>query len=95
MPRYFFNVHNSIGFVEDEEGRDFADLDSARAAALKGAREIIAEDVADGCVDLRGRLDIVDATGAVVLTIAFSEAVAVRGPEEDGPAPGHSMPSAT
>jgi len=95
MPRYFFNIHNSIGFVEDEEGRDFTDLEAAREAALKGAREIIAEDAANGAVDLRGRLDVIDSAGAVVLTIPFSEAVTVLGPEEDGPAPGHPMPSAT
>ena len=85
MPRYFFNVHNSIGLVEDEEGRDFADLDAARAAALKGAREIIAEDVADGVADLRGRLDVIDAAGVVVLVIKFIEAVELRLPDRNEP----------
>ncbi len=87
MPRYYFNVHNSIGLVEDEEGRDFADLEAARAAALKGAREIIAEDAAQGVVDLRGRLEVIDEAGAVVLTLRFTEAVEVLRPDEEEPAP--------
>jgi hypothetical protein len=87
MPRYYFNVHNSIGLVEDEEGADFADLDAARAAALKGAREIIAGDAAEGLVDLRGRLDVIDETGVVVLTLRFTEAVEVLGPDQEEPGP--------
>jgi hypothetical protein len=95
MPRYFFNVHNSIGLVEDEEGRDFADLDAARQAALKGAREIIAEDAAAGVVDLRGRLDVLDASGIVVLVIPFAEAVEVLGPEAEEQAPPVPPPTAS
>ena len=81
MPRYYFNVHNGIGFVEDEEGRDYADLDAARTEAVRGAREILAEDVAKGVVDLRGRLEVIDAAGAVALVITFAEIVEVIFPD--------------
>jgi hypothetical protein len=75
--RYYFDIHNSIGFVEDEEGRDLPDLETARAEALKGIRSILGEDVQKGVVDLRGRLEIRDGDG-VILTIPFAEAIEIR-----------------
>ena len=77
MPHYHFNIDNSIGFLADEEGRELSGLDEARAEALKGARSIIAEEVLQGRVDLRGRLEVVDRSGKVLMTIAFSEAVEI------------------
>lgn len=75
MPRYRFDIHNGIGFVADEEGRELADLAVAQAEGLKGVRSILAEDVLIGCLDLRGRLDIADAEGRILATISFDEAV--------------------
>jgi hypothetical protein len=80
MPRYRFNIHNGIGFVEDEEGRELPDLAAARAEAVKGIRSILAEDVAEGRVDLRGRIEVLDEADAPVLTIAFGDAVRVEQP---------------
>jgi hypothetical protein len=77
--RYYFDIHNSIGLVEDEEGRDLPDLETARAEALKGIRSIVGEDLQKGVVDLCGRLEIRDEEGALVLTIPFAEAVEIRG----------------
>lgn len=77
MPRYFFNVENGFGFVEDEEGRELPDLEAARAEALKGVRSILAEDVSKGRLDLDGRLDVKDEAGRVVLTISFAEAISL------------------
>lgn len=77
MPLYHFNIDNSIGFLADEEGRELAGPDEARAEALKGARSIIAEEVLLGRLDLRGRLEVVDRGGKVLMTIAFSEAVEI------------------
>lgn len=85
MPLYFFHIHNSIGFVEDEEGRELPDLDTARAEGLKGVRSILAEDVSKGHLDLDGRLDIADEQGRLVLTISFAEAVALSCQPEPRP----------
>ena len=63
MPRYHFNIDNSIGYLADEEGRELAGPEEARSEALKGARSIIAEEVLQGRVDLRGRLEVVDRAG--------------------------------
>ena len=78
MPLYYFHVHNSVGFVEDEEGRELPGVAAARAEALKGIRSLIAEDVLRGHVDLRGKLEVADEAGRILLTIAFADAVAVR-----------------
>jgi hypothetical protein len=75
VPLYFFHVHNSIGFVEDEEGRELPDLETARAEGLKGVRSILAEDVSKGHLDLGGRLEVIDEQGRLVLTIAFADAL--------------------
>ena len=83
MPHYHFNLHNRIGFVPDEEGRDLLDLETARAEALKGARSLIAEEVLGGRLDLAGRLEIVELERrAACSTVAFAEAVEIAPPHE-------------
>jgi hypothetical protein len=82
MTRYYFNLHNSIGLVEDEEGRECADLETARAEAIRGVRSIIAEDVMKGLIDLCGKIELVNAAGTVVLTIAFAETVRLSLPQD-------------
>jgi hypothetical protein len=77
MARYHFNLYNGDGLVEDEEGRELDGLDEARSEALKGVRSIIADEVLQGRIDLTGRLEVVDAEGAPVLTIAFRDAVQI------------------
>lgn len=79
MPRYHFNLHNSIGFVADEEGRDLPDLETAHEEALKGARSIIAEEVLGGRLDLRGRVDVTDGAGKPLFSLDFADAVAKPG----------------
>lgn len=74
MPRFFFDVHNRIGLIADEEGRELADVEVARAEALKGARSIIADEVLQGQLDLDGRIDVADADGSLLFSISFAEA---------------------
>ena len=75
MPRYYFNIDNSIGFVADEEGRELPDLAEARAEGLKGVRSILAEDVLNGRLDLKGRLEIANEEGEILATMSFADAV--------------------
>ena len=77
MILFFFHVHNRIGFVEDEEGRELADLEAARHEAIAGARSIVSEEAKQGCVDLRGRIDVADAERNILLSIPFDEAIEV------------------
>jgi CRP-like cAMP-binding protein len=79
VPRYFFNIRNGNGLTEDEEGRDFPDVRAARAEALKGVRSIVAEEVKEGQLDLAGRLEITDESGASIEDIPFKDALAGGG----------------
>jgi hypothetical protein len=81
MPRYRFNIHNGIGFVEDEEGRDLPDLDAARTEAVKDIRSILVEDMEHGRIDLCGRIEVVGESGVAVLSVAFEEAVQILRPQ--------------
>lgn len=79
VQRFFFHIHNGVGFVADKEGQDCPDLDSARARAMDSIRAILAEEiVASGAIDLRGRIDIVDEAGTVT-SVAFTDAIELRG----------------
>ena len=80
MPRYYFHLYNRIGSSDDGEGRDLASLDVAQAAAIKDIRSILGEEVRQGSVDLTGRIEIVDAAGARLLTVPFADAVELRLP---------------
>ena len=77
MPHYRFNIHNSFGFIADEEGRELPDLAAARAEGLKGVRSLLAEDVLAGRLDLNGKLDIADEAGEILFTIGFADAVEI------------------
>jgi hypothetical protein len=75
MTRYHFNIRNGDGFIEDEEGRELAGPDVARAEAVKGARSLIADGILQGRLDLSGTIEVTDAKGEPLFAIAFAEAV--------------------
>jgi hypothetical protein len=58
MAHYYLNIRNSMGFVRDEEGDDFPDLQAAREKAAEGVRSILSEEVKKGIVDLRGLIEL-------------------------------------
>ena len=77
MPRYFFNVYDDI-IAEDEEGSELPNLAAARLTALKGARDLISEQVRRGYFVLSHWIDVVDEQGEKVLTVTFREAVDIK-----------------
>lgn len=89
MPRYYFHVDNSIGHTPDEEGRELADVERARDEAVKGARSLLSSELAEGRLDLRGRIVVTDETGATVSVVRFEDVLQIvtgplRGPFERG-----------
>ena len=78
MPRYYLHIHNSSGFVEDEEGHEQPDLRAARDKALDGIRSLLAEEVRQGMLDLRGRIEIAGDTQQILSIVRFAEAVDLR-----------------
>lgn len=79
MARFFFDVTNGIGFTEDEEGQEVADLTTARLVALEGMRSIMRDDVTAGFIDFAGKVDVCDSDHRFLLSIPFTEAVELRG----------------
>ncbi len=78
MPTFHLHLINSHVDADDADGHDLPSLDAARAKAVDGIRDFLSAEVRSGTLDLRGRVDIEDETGAVLMTIPFAEAVAIK-----------------
>ena len=79
MPHFFLHLHNAHLDVPDEDGCDLASQEAAHEAALRGIRDFIGHEAATGKIDLRGRIDIADASGAVLQSVQFKDAFELRG----------------
>jgi hypothetical protein len=77
LPRYFFHVFDDI-IAQDEEGVELPNLAAARLQAVKGARDLMTEQVRHGHLELSHWIDVTDERGDKVLTITFRDAVDVR-----------------
>lgn len=75
MPHFYFHLYNQIGFVPDEEGEDLPDLATAKSRAIENIRSILAGEIGEGRVDLRGRIEIAREDGAIVASVRFAEAL--------------------
>jgi hypothetical protein len=73
--RYFLNIRRGDEVIHDLEGSELPDLDAARAEAIYGAREILAQNVRVGTVITGRKFEVCDEEGAVVLVVPFSDAV--------------------
>jgi hypothetical protein len=78
MPRLVLHQRRRDRYIRDLEGANFPDVDAARAEAIEAARELISEESLKGKIDLTTLVEIVDETGATVLVVPFSTAVAVK-----------------
>lgn len=76
MPRYFMHLHNDVEAV-DEEGVDYPDLASVRRAAEKAARELAAEEVKEGRLNLANWIEVTDAQGRALFKIRYADVVSV------------------
>lgn len=79
MKRYFFHLHECGTLIADEEGRELAGMDVARREALAAARSIMASEVLAGRLCLGCRIEVQDSEGNLLLSLPFSEALAVSG----------------
>ena len=77
MPLYYLHVCNGNGFIEDEEGQDLPDLDAARAAALRGARDIMSEEIRRGELNPASFIEVENEDHQLLFTLQFSDAVRI------------------
>jgi hypothetical protein len=77
VPQYFFHVYDDI-VAHDAEGLNLPNLDAARLEALRGARELMCDQVRHGYIVRSHWIDVVDERGEKVLTVSFKDAVDVK-----------------
>lgn len=82
VPRYYLQLRNRAGEMLDPDGSECLDIDALRNVVLFNARDVIAGDVRRGRIDLSFRIDAEDASGALVHSLPFADAVDVV-PEEN------------
>ena len=73
--RYFFHLRESGSLVLDEEGLDLVDLDAVAAAAIAGARSVIAGEVMSGRIPISAVIEVDDEHGRRVLDLPLRDAV--------------------
>ena len=76
MPHFYLNLRNDVE-LKDPEGLEAESVEAARNAAIRGARDIMAEDMRCGEMRLCEKIDVVDESGRVVTTVAFRHAVTI------------------
>jgi hypothetical protein len=78
MPRYHFNIRDAGKLEEDPDGTEFGSLDDAHQAAIKAARELIADMVLAGDVIDGQSFEITTDEGAIVLQVPFKSALKLQ-----------------
>lgn len=77
MPVFYFHVCNGSGFVEDEQGTNVADVGAAREHAISGLRDLMAQEMRVGQLNVASFVEIEDENHQLVMTVPFVEAVNV------------------
>jgi hypothetical protein len=80
VAQFYLHIHNSHGDAEDDEGLNASSLSEAREKAISGIRSLLSSEVANGQMNLHGRIDISDQSGKVLLSVPFKDAVTVKAP---------------
>src|SRR3954453_8367275 len=78
VPRFYLDVLHGDQVIQDPEGIDFADRDTAVAETVRGARDLVASGIRRN-EDVSGQSFLIrDGTGAVVATMPFRETLPGR-----------------
>jgi hypothetical protein len=77
MPRFYLHLCDGGGFLPDEDGLEFADLQVAREAAILGLRDTMAGEIWKGELDIGALIEIEDEHGQLVDTVHFADAVRI------------------
>ena len=77
MPLYLFDLYEAGRFIADEQGCDLADPSSARAVAVRAARDVMATEILDGWLDMAGPIVVRDSERREVLRMPFAEVVTI------------------
>lgn len=75
MPRYFLHLREGDNLLEDPDGHEFRDVESAHDEALAEARDILAEYVRAGKLLIGQQFDITDENGRVLMVVPLGNAL--------------------
>jgi hypothetical protein len=75
MPRYFFHINHAGHRVEDPEGADFDDLETAEQEVAATLRELIAAALIAGEPSTLQSIDVADNSGLVCASVDFMGAM--------------------
>ena len=78
MPTYFFNLWDGASLIEDTEGQKFVNAEAARQEAVMAAREMLAELVREGKEVDGQKIDILDVTRTIVLTVRLMDELRLK-----------------
>jgi hypothetical protein len=78
MARFYFHLRDSFERLLDAEGIECVNLQAVKTTALNIARDLIAHDAKAGVIDMDSRIDVEDAHGQIVHTLAFEAAVILK-----------------
>jgi hypothetical protein len=74
MPRFFLHLRDG-DTICDDDGLIFASPEEARQEAVRAARDMMADQVRQGRLSLKDRIEVEDEGGNTVVTVTFREAV--------------------
>jgi hypothetical protein len=77
MSRYHFHLWDGTTLIHDPEGAELPDLAAVAERALQTARELLAEEVAEGKLPLYMRLDVEDEGNRIVHRLSFRDVVQI------------------
>jgi hypothetical protein len=77
MPRFYLHVSDGKLFAEDREGLELHDVEAARREAIVGLRDVMAEELKHGQINLAAYVEVENEDGQLVMTVPFLDAVEV------------------
>jgi hypothetical protein len=77
VAKFYFHLRDGVDILIDEEGRQLDSVEAVTDVALREARSIISCDAIEGHIRLDLRIDVEDASGVVVHSLAFMEAIVI------------------
>jgi len=79
MALYYFHLHECGSVWQDDEGREFAGIDEAIAAATAGARDVMSHEIRAGKLCLSCYVEIAGLGGTEIARVPFRDAIKLSG----------------